>query len=391
MRTIKGQGFPQDGNDVKWPDGQIRNETLGVSGTPVVRELYGDIVTNVYKILRYAGVEPTETEDGENTQYQLLEALKKFANELNDIQQVVTVDDLVMTVVFNFDSLPDDYVFIAKVTEDVIANEDYEISGSGDKTYNLMTPVTIPASSLVLVTLNEDGCSISQLNSNLDLSGKYISTPFGTPLSFNDSNRMLYYSDGILFDDAPRSFLIRNRIQTFAGSLNVEICDVIFHKKRLICLTLDTNTLEYKIYCFSDADLNTVLGASDIALSNADNNVPYMYCDGDFVYFSNSTAEVNDSANDNDFAKFRFDANSLEFVYVTTFDIDASFQKTTNVFLDGANAKLFTFISGELISYEFGTAVIENLGFFNTLDGVVFKFNKYTYYSNGEISTRWQY
>jgi hypothetical protein len=390
MRTIKGQGFPQDGDDVKFPDGQIRNETVSESGTPVVRELYGDIVTNVYKILRDAGIEANELEDSETAGYQLLEALKKFANSLNDIRQILTVDDLDITAVFNFDSLPDNYVFIGQITEDILAGENYTIKGAGDDEFPLTSSVTILASSLVLVTLNEDGCSITQLNQVSTLADKYIAIPFGTPLSFNDSKNLLYYSDGVLFNDSPMSWLIENRIQTFAGTTDVKICDVIFHKKHLICLTKNIDTEAYQIYAFHQDDFNTVVGTPDILITNAGDNVPYMYCDGQFVYFSNSTDEVNDTEEDWFFAKFLFDPDNFELNYSGNFQIENGFVKTTNVFI--TDEKLFTFILGVLTRFEFGGLLAnDNLGFFNTINGVVFKLNGSTYYSNGEIGAKWQY
>jgi len=389
MRTIKGQNFPQDGNDLIFPDGQIRNETPTDTGTPVVRELYGDIIVNIYKILRYAGIQPNELEDSEVSGYQLLNALKKFANELNDIQQVLTVHALNITALFNFDHLPDNYVFIGKITEDVLPGLNYTIKGSGDDEFPLVSPVIIQASSLVLVTLNEAGCSIAQLNQVSTLADKYLGTPFGTPLSSNSSNKMLYYADGVLFDDNPKSYLIKNRIQTYSSNLNLEICQVIFHRKHLICLTIDTVTFEYKIYCFEQGDFNTVVGESNIAVDNSVNNFPYMYSDSSFVYFSNSTDELNGSNDDFSFGKFLFNIGTLAMQYAGGFGVENSFQKTTNAFI--SEDMIYTFISGELNSYKFGTDNVEFLGLFNTIDGVVFKFNGSTYYSNGEIAAKWGY
>ena len=79
MRTIKQLPIPQDTNLAKFPQGTILNETDTAQGTPVVREIYGDILTNIYKILSLTGITPDGTEDSETTQYQIVNALKSQA------------------------------------------------------------------------------------------------------------------------------------------------------------------------------------------------------------------------------------------------------------------------------------------------------------------------
>ena len=120
MRTIKTTGFPQDTNLNKFPDGQINNETDTQEGTPVVREIYGDVLTNIYKLMRDSGVTANGNEDSETDGYQLLEAFKKFSNELNDIRQLATVQGTNINLNFNIDFLPDNYVFIGLISENVL-------------------------------------------------------------------------------------------------------------------------------------------------------------------------------------------------------------------------------------------------------------------------------
>ena len=47
MRTLKQLGFIHDVNYTLFPQGAILNETDNNDGTPVVREVYGDILSNV--------------------------------------------------------------------------------------------------------------------------------------------------------------------------------------------------------------------------------------------------------------------------------------------------------------------------------------------------------
>ena len=49
MRTIRDLPIVQDGNNTLFPDGQIKNETATDPGTPVVREIYGDVNLSIWK------------------------------------------------------------------------------------------------------------------------------------------------------------------------------------------------------------------------------------------------------------------------------------------------------------------------------------------------------
>lgn len=391
MKTLRNLPVPQDGDNAKFPDGQIKNESSTEPGTPVVREIYGDIITNIYAILRDAGIVPTENEDSSTTQYQLLDALKVFSNDLNDLQQLLTVNVFDINTAFDFDNLPENYVFIGKVTEIVLASENYVINSSGNDSFPINTSLDIPASSVVLVVLNQAGSQIINLSSLIDAGGDFVNTSFGTPIAFNESKNMLYFSDGKILTDNPKSFSIQDKIRAFEADGNIDVLETILHKNKLICFTINTVTLEYRAYCFDSLDLDTVVGQITLGVGVIADNQPYMYCDGDFVYFTNTVANVNDSIDDFKVGKFLFDNVLLELSLVSSFELDNLFQKTTNVFIDKLTTSLYTFIAGELYKYDIGLSVREEVGFFNTLDGVVFKFNGKTYYTNGNVATKWNY
>ena len=102
MRTIKNQNIPQN-SDAKFPFSTILNETETNSGTPVIEEVYGDILTNIYKLLQVVGVTASETQDSDTSQYQILEALKLLPNSLNDIEQVLSLTTTTWNVPLNLD------------------------------------------------------------------------------------------------------------------------------------------------------------------------------------------------------------------------------------------------------------------------------------------------
>lgn len=393
MRRLRDLPVPQDGNDAKFPDGQIRNESNTETGTPVVRELYGDIVTNIYKIIRDAGIDFTNDEDGEDTQYQLLDALKVFTNKTNDLQHIITVDNLDLNLGLDFDNLPNNYVFIGKVSDNISTLSNYTINSSGNDSYPVNVTQDIAASSIVLIVLNSAGTTIIALGAATATASDFLTVGLGNPLSFNSSDRLLYFAQGDVITDVPSSFTVEQTIQGSLTTVDVKVLQVIALKGKLICFTLNTTTLKYQAFAFDLGDLSTLEGEINLPdLSGADNQ-PYMYCDGEELYFTNSGALVNDSVNDYSIGKFAFDEVNLTISSVSFFDIDASFQKTTNVFINRANQRLFTLLNGTLAYYgvDGGGLGVNQVGFFNTINGQVFSFNGSTYYSNGETATKWNY
>lgn len=384
MKTLKQLGYVQDTNIVKFPHGAIQDKTDLVAGTPVTRGLYNDLLQNIYKLLDLSGVVPTDTEDSETSQYQIIDALKKFSNELNDLQQVVTLVSTTWTVNFNIDLLPDNYVFVGKVTDNYVSGTSYTFQGSGSNSYTMTSDSGFNASDVVLVTIDQSNVKFLNLSS---LSGENtIFTPFGTPISYNESNNVYYLSQGKLLTDNPSINDLQQFIKVEESNSNLNVVDVIIHKSHILCLVLDTNTDEYFFYVFELGSLGfwsiTNIG---FTFPVGTDNTPHIYCDGDFVYLSNNSGN---SVNDYEFHKLLFDDVVKTMTFVSSFSLDNTFDKTTNSFITGDF--LFTFINGELNKYELSTGTKTNVGNYNAINGVVFKQNGNTYYSNGDVGVKWE-
>ena len=389
MRTIGNLPIPKK-VDSKYPfEGAIRNQTPTETGTPVINEIYNDPLMNLYQLLKLTGISPTETEDNDLTQYQIVEALEKFSNKLNDLQQVMTVDALDISVGFNFDLLPENYVFIGKITENILASNSYTLQGSGEVTKSITSNVDILASNLVLVTINSSESTITPLSQSSSLNDTLINSSFGTPIGFNDSNLMMYFASGVVFTDEPKAYDVQNMIRTAISNINLEVVEVILHKGYLLCLTFNPISLEYRVYAFDSSNLSVYHAEITISASSSVDNQPYMYCDNEYLYFTNSTTIVGNQIEDYKIGRFRFIPEDLKIVPVDDFKIHNSFVKTTNVFINGLSSYIYTFISGELYRYDMIGLTRTFLGFFNTLDGSVFKFNNKTYYTNGSVSVKW--
>jgi|GEM_PF-1875263 len=386
MKTLKQLPYVQDTDLVKFPHGAIQDKTDLVPGTPVTRGLYNDLLQNIYKLLDITGTVPTDTEDSETSQHQIIEALKKFSNELNDLQQIVTLNTLAWTVNFNIDLLPNNYVFIGKVSDNYVSGSNYTFSGTGSNSYSMNSDSGFKASDLVLITIDQSG--VKFLNLSSITGGDNIFTPFGTPLSFNDGNTTHYLSQGRISTDTPTINDLQQTIRVEESNSNIDLIDVIIHKGFLLVLALDTSTVTYGMWEF---DLNNLNASTPIILNGFSfpigvDNQPYIYCDGTHVYLSNNSGN---SVNDYDFNKLIYNQTNANLTLVSSFSLATTFVKTTNSFITGDF--IFTFIAGLFDKYQLSTGTKTSLGFYNTLNGVVFKQNGNTYYSNGEVATKWAF
>ena len=384
MKTLGQLGYVQDTDLVKFPHGAIQDKTDLLPGTPVTRGLYNDILQNIYKLLDITGTIPNDNEDSENSQHQIIDALKKFSNELNDLQQVVTLNTLDWNVNFDIDLLPDNYVFIGKVSDNYVSGSAYTFSGNGTNSYTMSSNSGFKASDLVLITIDQS--NVKFLNLSAITQDDKLLVPFGTPLSYNEGNTVRYLSDGSIITDLPSIDDIQQSIRVDESNVNLDLVDAIIFKGFVLCLVLDTSTVTYSMFSFN---LNNLVDSIPVSFNGFSfpvgvDNQPYMYCDGTNIFLTNNSGN---STNDYDFHKLDIDSGN-DITLVSSFSIDNTFKKTTNAFITGDF--LFTFIGGLLEKYELSTGIKTNVGAFNTINGVVFKQNGNTYYSNGEVAVKWE-
>lgn len=380
MRTLKNLGYPQDNDTFNFPDGQIVNETATQEGTPVTRELYGDVLANVYAILRDAGIDANELEDNESRGYQFLKALKTFANELNDLNQPITVGQSTMQVDFNFDDLPVNYVFLGKLNSDVKKDVTYDFVGTGNKIFNFTASQDARSNTQVIVTLKNNEAEIA-LITGIDESEPLI-TPFDGVLSFNSTNKIYYLIDGYLLSNVPESFNIQQAIRVDQGDNTIMVHDAIVHKDKLIVMAKPSANVTYDFY-YLDLESATIGVVKMTYAQGTTDQQPTLYADGTYLYLSN---DGNKSANENELAQIQFDevANTLN--DVSTITLDIQFTKTQNAFV--RDTSIYTLVGGNINEYKFdGTTIFK--GYFPTISGVMFNQKGQIYYTSGELGIPW--
>lgn len=382
MRTIRQLPIAQDSDIAKFPDGQIQNETDTVQGTPVVREVYGDVLTNIYAIMRDAGIEPNGDEDSSTASYQLLEAFKQFANSTNDLNQLITVSGTDLTIAIDVANMPNDFVFTGRLSDALTSGVSYSINGILTLTPNS----NISASSFVMVVLNTSGCKIYDISVVSATNDVHI--PFEYPLSFNDTDTPYYFINGRTLTDYPKGYNTESLIRTFNSNSNIKVLDAVVLKGYAFYLWVDNVTGEYKTQLSKLTDLNDFSATLSLNSGTTDYN-PFMFSDGTFIYFTNSNGSgVNQSANNYEFNKYSLDLINNTLILVSNFSIDTNFEKTTNCFIK--NDSIYTFIEGNLYQYPLDGNSRTFIGFFNSVNGIVFSMNDNVYFSSGEFGSKWQ-
>lgn len=158
MRSLKDNAAltPVQVNST-FPNGAIIDETSSTEGTAVVREIYNDILVNIYKILNIVGMTTNGVEDSEGTSYQLLAALQKFTNIQNDIENTLSLASTVWNLNLAIDLLPDKYFIFARAVGAYNSLSTYTFKGTSPTTYNFTSPTGFNSGDELLLILDHGG------------------------------------------------------------------------------------------------------------------------------------------------------------------------------------------------------------------------------------------
>jgi len=384
MKVLGSLPIAKDTN-VKYPFGaNIQNETDIIDGTPVVRELYSDQLMNSYKLLEVTGVAPTGTEDNDETQYQIVEALKKLPNEINDINHVLELSGTVWSLPLDLTYLPNKFVCFGQVTDTYVSTETYTFKGIGE--------LELPFNSLgfnsgeeVIIIIDTDGVKAYSLNKLIEVSDT-VFTPLGSPIAFNDTNIMYYKENGYFMSDLPSADEIQQRLRVWQSDATLILHDIFVHNGFLVCFATFYLSPTESFGAFYDIDINDFDNIYDRGFVSpiTDAYSPYCYMDID-----GNTYLTNDSGfNSDDFLITKFERNiSGTFIDVSMTPIDATFVKTTNAVIE--NGFLYTFVAGQLNKFNLTTGVKTEIMFLPSVNGQLFRFNGEVYFTTGEVAKKW--
>lgn len=367
------------------PFGAIINETDTNDGTPVIRELYNDLLVNHYKLLQAVGMTANGNEDSEVAGYQILEALKKLPNTLNDIERVLDLTGSVWSVDLPLEILPNKYFFIARASENYSTGANYTFKGSGVTTYPFSSS-GFKSSDEVLVIIDGSGVRAYSL-SFLETVSDEIFTVMGLPVAFNDGSKMFYQSDGKLLSDVPTVDYLESIIRVNVSDGTVLLNDMIISSGYVLCFCVYPNTNTYFFRQFDLVDLSvsqsvTINGAS---FSNASDFSPYLYAKKDTIYITNG---MNSTANNYSITKLLYEPLLDKLTFVSNSSLDVSFEKTSNAVVK--DDFLFTLNNlGVLNKFNLNSGVKTLVGDFGGIAGNLFGYNGSIYFSAGQVAKKW--
>ena len=371
-------------DDANIPFGaSIQNETTTQEGTPVVDDVIQDVLSNLYRLLELAKITPTNAFDNDLTQYQIVEALKKLPNSLNDIEQVLSLDDTVWSVPFDLSILPNKYFFIGRASEGYVSGRPYTFKGTGTTEYSFSSP-GFNSSDEVIVVIDSSSVraySITPLTSNGD-----VFTSLGSPLAFNDGNVMRYQDEGKLLSDVPSIVDLEVVLRSEYDDSSLIINDMFYIGGFILCFCfIPAGNLyffrQFQIDDLSSSDLVNIVGVS---FGNSDNFLPNVYVSGSSPYVTNS---MNNLVDDFKIVKLDYDPSEPNLTYVSAIELDDTFVKTTNAVIKTGN--LYTIVSGALNRFNLTTGVKTLMGNYTGVVGQLFWFNGYPYFTSGEVAKRW--
>lgn len=368
--------------DADFPNGAIINETDTQDGTPVVRELYNDPLVNLYKILELGGVTANGLEDKEGS-YQLVEALRKLPNLLNDSEQVLTLDGTTWSVPFDLSLLPDKYFFIAKPTDNYVSGT---FVGSGEDVYPFSS-TGFNASDELLVVIDQSGVKAYSFAAGGSSSGiDEVFTVMGMPIAQNSSETLFYREEGALLSDLPKCDVLEEVIRAEVADNDVLVTDIFVTQGYAVCVVYFPNEITYRFFQFPLSDLLTVeeVNVDGATFPVGSDFNPYFYADDENLYVTNTNGT---DADDNIVSVFAYNPGTPNLVFQGTVTLDASFVKTSNGALK--NKFLYTFVSGFLRSFDMTTGNMVLLGEFNGNNGNLFSFNGNIYFTSGEVAKKW--
>jgi hypothetical protein len=384
MRTIKQLpvGTPIVDN-ANFTDGSIKNQTETEDGTPVVEEIIGDPLSNIYKLLRLAKITPNSLQDNEVNGYQLINALKLFSNSLNDEEKTLSLEGTVFSIPINLTLLPNKYPIFVRASENYNQALTYTFKGNGAGVDDIPYPFSSSGFSsgdeLLLIV---DSAGVRAYNlSALSASANEIFPSFGTPLCFNDSGKIWYFNEGHLFSDLPESYNVLSLINAFFGT-GCLVCESFIRLGYVYFMVYLDSIETYKFCRFSLSDLGVCEGVNIEGIPLGVNNYPYLFTDGVNVWLTNSSGN---SADDFELDKYSLVGPNL--VFVSSITMDSNFVKTRNFCIKNNN--LYTLVLNQLKQHSLNTGITLSGSNFKGSVGVLFSYGKQAYYLVGEVAKKW--
>ena len=384
MRTLKGQNnLTHDQNYSLFPEGAITNETENQEGTPVVREVYNDLLMNVYSFVKSRGINFNQLEDNEQNGYQFINALKRNINELNDSEKLLNLNGSTWNIELNFDLIPNKYFVFARATEN--SNVNYSsIKGSTNTSYPFESNDFKTGDELLLI-IDQNKVRAYNLNFSSSVNNLGLNI-FGTPLRYSSSG-IWYYDNGILYNDKPESFKIEQILKSQTLNENITILEVFKKDSYFLCCCFDNQTFEISFYKFDYSNMQSAFELTiegiNINQDLTENRDCYFYYNGEKLMISNQS---NNSSLNNYLHSYSVNFSQNKLIYSNEVVLEETFQKVMNSI--SVAGGIINFINSSLYYYQINEQ-IQLIGEFPLFIGIIFEIGNKIYYYDGSNAIQW--
>ena len=353
MRTIKNLQVPKEQDLVKFPNSTILNETDTNDGTPVVREIYGDILTNLYAFCVDRGIIPNEIEDNEVNGYQILDALRLNVNKLNDVRRVLEkVSENVYRIDIDFNIISDRYPIFVKSPENILLIEYFnkiiylEDSKGVRKIINFNKQVF--SGDELLFIISDEVTAVNLIHNDL-YEDKVELNIQGVPLSYSTSNLNDYLDNNTLIYNNSSSIDLSQFLDP-----NIIIRDMVLLNDFYFIFCIDSSNDKLHLYKYKRGDNNV----EEILIQgiNDNNQTPGLRTSSVQMYvFKNNIAFSHKGGNVFNvyiISMFNYDGSNL-LKYVSDVTLDNSFNGSSSYFMENDSIIMADTLSQDLYKYNF--------------------------------------
>ena len=167
MRILSSNPNVDNSDIANYPDGRIKDNTGSGDGTGVNERVYGDLHSNISKLLRLYGITPNNSPDNETNGYQIIDGLRALSTK-NTIVQNLSSEGGKLKVPFKISFLLEGETMLCKAS--VNFTTETEIKGADVTVFGLTVVSTFTSGDYVQFIKTASGVELRRVadQSNLD-------------------------------------------------------------------------------------------------------------------------------------------------------------------------------------------------------------------------------
>lgn len=166
MRILSSNPNVDNSDLVNWPDGRIKDNTGSGDGTGVNERVYGDLHSNISKLLRLYGITPNNTPDNETNGYQIIDGLRALSTK-NTIVQNLDKDAGKLRVPFKISFLLEGEIMLCKASVNFASET--EIKGQDITVFGLTVVNSFTSGDYVQFIKTASGVELRRVVDQLNL------------------------------------------------------------------------------------------------------------------------------------------------------------------------------------------------------------------------------